>query len=377
MIKGQNKIKKSSALTYLFIFILTISPTVSLGPLEVEIFEIIIIAICGYFLLTKKFSKCYLLFIFYSWIIISAIYFIGLYINNTINYSVFIDQSWFDLYGAERFDFYHKFPKSLTYIIRIFVLFIVFALGQNYYSGIKNNLVSFVLGLNVLIMLFQIFHLNEYRPGGLLKNAQAVSAYAILLTSVLYKVNFTILILLLTVVILSGTRSAIVVLVILFIYNKLSISAKNILNLALLLFGVLFSIIFPILLSDQIDSILSVINVVFDSVLTMRIRFIMWESFSNVISSNPIFGTMGSIPRFYDNIFWNFTLPYGLTGLIILIIIAYSNLKSKNEMVKVVFFIFLLQGMTYDGFLISPLSYTYWFIYGGVYGKSTYLHSSI
>ena len=98
-------------------------------------------------------------------------------------------------------------------------------------------------------------------------------------------------------------------------------------------------------------------------------RYIIWENiFLLVIKKNFLLGTNGIIVSFPENVIWYFLQPYGIVGIIIILYFFFYKCKDKAQKHNLLLSAFFLQGISYYGFLVPPMSYMF-FALLGLYSK--------
>lgn len=313
-----------------------------------------------------KFDFLYLLFFsFFSILLVS-----GIGDENRRLYDSFIDPLWYKMYHTDIEFFFNTSTKSFFQLVNLLIFYVVYKIGA-YFSLTKNFDLIIYRSLSVAIFfqffvgVFQYVTGNLERPYGTLGNAQAFSSFALLAMIFISgvhvsKINKIISILpCVAIVILSGTRSSIFLLPIMFFI--LNLENKKLINT--LLFSVFFAncilvILIPFVGYDELISLISI----YTSSYTIYLRYMMWDGFISSISNNLLLGTYGIIPRFAENVIWYYLISYGVFGAGVYLYLFKNS--ARNTRSKLIILFSLVQGLTYYGFLVAQLGLLFWFILG-------------
>ncbi|MCU8474201.1 hypothetical protein M2G39_19480 [Vibrio vulnificus] len=291
-----------------------------------------------------------------------------------------IPKEWTELYGKKDYtDFYRDTRIAFFQLINFFMMLIFFSFSYknkfNFDKEIK-NLMLLTLFLQFLITTLQVLVLDQERPTGTLDNSQSVAFLLSIITCYLFmyasgwpKVFLFSLIVLTA--LLTGTRSVIAVLVLLYIFNMSFFRNKFALFTTISI--ALSSFLITMLLSSSkaIQEIVLFLVSTATSPLSLNVRFLMWSSFYEVVSRSVLFGTMGIPVYFTDNLFWNFILPYGIFGFIFVIFFFGSMIFSikKNPIFYYFVIVYSVQAITYSGAFLSNLAMGLFLLLGYEYSK--------
>ncbi|ONG04883.1 hypothetical protein BXT93_10015 [Escherichia coli] len=279
----------------------------------------------------------------------------------------YIPNEWQVLYGKQVFDdFYRSTTVSLFQLANFLILVFYF----NFFHNVNRSLflfdsMKYVLAISILtqisISIIQLVAFNNDRPSGSFGNAQSLGFFY-LLCICYYSVFFsswkklTSIIVLLLAIIITGTRSALFIAIIITALNMLNISVfmrKLILFLLFISVVILCSLFSS---SDVFRGVILEIIGLFTSPHSMYVRGLMWNSFYQTLTESPLFGTKGITVYFADNFFWFFILSYGICGAVFIGVFFLSIIRSANS--KFVFFLgvcTIIQSVSYYGFFIENM----------------------
>ena len=285
-----------------------------------------------------------------------------------------LPKQWLSMYSHNIEYFYNTKKNALFQLVNLFVYYLFYKFGM-LVAKKDESLIYLILNFLLITISFQfilsffqvVYGENGIRAYGTVGNAQNLGALSILvMVTYLFfsKVKILkILVLSLTFgcIVLSGTRSSLVayILLLLLIYMPFKVSR--------IIFWVVLIVNFfiAILVSSIFDStgLIDFISA-YTSSYTLVMRFLMWGSFYELLSSSLLIGLGGVIPRFSENVLWYFALPYGFFGIAVYASLIYRLLKKANKFNYIFGIYIFIQGLTFYGFLVGNLGLFFWFLFG-------------
>jgi|GEM_PF-5496145 len=285
-----------------------------------------------------------------------------------------LPKQWLDMYSHNIEYFYNTKKNAIFQLVNLLVYYLFYKFGMLVAKQDKAmiysilNFLLFTIIFQFILSFFQVLYGESgIRAYGSVGNAQNLGALSILImiTCLFFSKikSFKLLVLGLTFgcIILSGTRSSLVVyaLLLLLIYMPFKFT------LIIFWISLVLNFFIAILISPLLDStgIIEFIGV-YTSSYTLVMRFLMWGSFFELFNNNFLIGLGGVIPRFSENVIWYFALPYGFFG-----ILAYSSLLyrllNRGSKFNYIFGVYIFtQGLTFYGFLVGNLGLFFWFLFG-------------
>lgn len=292
-----------------------------------------------------------------------------------------IPSLWYEMYHTPINDFYKPFKQSTFQIINLIFIFLTYSLGNRLRKNeiceeeFLIKIAKMGIIIQAFVIIFQKFKLDLFRPSGTLGNAQAIGTYVLSLLVVVifsdkskFKDIFYVIVSIF-IVYVSEARSSIALLLILLIIRCLRLYKYSIILYLQLSINILFTVIF---IKHEVitNYILKLVGEI-TSGYTLKMRFLMWESFYKTIENNPILGTMGRTVRFTENIIWYFLQPYGILGLVCFYIFLRYLIKNNNRVSYGLLSVMLIQGISYYGVFIPPLAYVYFLLLGYYSSRNT------
>ncbi|WP_038890912.1 hypothetical protein [Vibrio campbellii] len=372
--------KTTSLAFVIFIYMSVFLPAIPLGSISLELSQPLLYIFALLFFFSFKFGlKREFIFIFWFFAIQILMVIGSSYLKPILDEANnLIPDLWYSMYG--RFDgdsFFKDELRSFFQLIGIAEIFLVFFITCSISKRFDLRLfvlksVKLFLVINVFLSIFQIFVMNEDRAYGATSNAQLLGVVVICSIIVIKafshsKLDYMFFVFLgVVLIVLSGTKSSLVTFLSVVFLLHINSYRLNLISFILAFFVNFFiSVVFAILFQEQI---LSLGRLIFSDMSTMQIRYLMWGSaFSHILSESPFFGAMGRVTEFPDNIFWYFLVSYGYVGLFVFIVFFYILMKKKSPFIVVMLFSFFLQGISFYGFMVKPVSYLWWMSLAFIY----------
>ena len=212
-------------------------------------------------------------------------------------------------------------------------------------------------------IFYQKYILNDYWGSGTVGHIQAIGSFCLIIIITFgfkTKKDIFISILALLLIIFSKKSSSLVTgILLILLYNF-----PNFLIKVSLLANIIISILIPCC-PVLIKYLYEIINFLLKkgSFYTLNMRILIWKDvFIEIIRKNLFLGTNGIITSFPENITWYILQPYGLLGIIIFVYIFYTKKSSKEYYLLIG--VLVLQGISYYGFIVPPISYTFFGLLG-------------
>lgn len=197
---------------------------------------------------------------------------------------------------------------------------------------------KYVLAISILtqisISIIQLVAFNNDRPSGSFGNAQSLGFFICCVSVIILcfchrgKKSISIIVLLLAIII-TGTRSALFIAIIITALNMLNISVfmrKLILSLLFISVVILCSLFSS---SDVFRGVILEIIGLFTSPHSMYVRGLMWNSFYQTLTESPLFGTKGITVYFADNFFGFYSFLWYLWCGIYWCVFSFNNKICK------------------------------------------------
>lgn len=312
-------------------------------------------------------------FLIFIFITLEAILIFFYYDYKNINFlNNNIPEIWFEMGGWEKFSYFKGQYESIAQLVHILenlLIYFIFKFKMNITEKQlkKTVLLNFIFQFSVI--LYQKFILNIFWQSGTLGHSQAIGTFCVMIL-ILFgfsnKKNKTISILSIVLTFISKKNSSMAVVIFIMIFYKYSLLALYLSALGNIILTILFSWI------EKLKIIFfSLIKFLFrdGSLYTLKMRYIIWEDiFFLIIKKNFLLGTNGIIVSFPENVIWYFLQPYGIVGIIIILYLFFHRCKYKAQKHNLLLSAFFLQGISYYGFLVPPVSYMFFSLLG-LYSK--------
>lgn len=349
------------ALIFLFSYI----PNIEIY--NISIYQILIwIFIISYFFKNKyKFNKKMIIFGMFIFFQMILIY---MYDDKKISLlNKMVPENWYVLGGWKRFDYFLGKYEAIAQLVHITEGILIYFLIKKEslkidLKKIKKYLFA-VLILQYSFIFYQKYILNDYWGSGTVGHIQAIGSFCLIIIIVFgfkNKKDIFVSILALLLIIFSKKNSSLVsgiLLILLYNFPKILIKIFLIAN-------IIISILIPCC-PVLIKYLYEIINYLLKkgSFYTLNMRILIWkEVFIKIIRKNLFLGTTGIITSFPENIIWYILQPYGLLGIIIFVYIFYTKKASKEYYLLIG--VLVLQGISYYGFIVPPISYTFFGLLG-------------
>lgn len=379
-----NGIYNRKSLILIMVFLIFNTPIISvdIGVSSLHLYLVFAVVIALYtFTLEKQRANNLWVFMFLVFVLFFYLILILGRDENLIKFAnQSIPQQWAELYGKKEYqDFYRSTKIALFQLLNFIMMLVFFNFSNkskhNFDYELKNVLIL-TLFVQLFIVLVQKILWGEDRPTGTLGNSQSVGFLLSVIACYIFaycgslekKLLFAIVVL---TSLVTGTRSVIAVLSILWIldFGCFRLKYSRLIAFFVFTFTVLATMIISYVEAIR-DIILFGMNFV-TSPLSMNVRFLMWSSFSQVISESYIFGTYGIPTYFTDNAYWNFILPYGFFGGVFVVVFFGAMIKSanKNNVFYYLSIVYSIQSISYSGAFYSNLAMGMFLLLGYEYSK--------
>lgn len=377
---------KTNLIVYfsIYIFILCVLlPTVplSMGSTPIKLYWFSFLIAIGILLIRLNSIKLNLAhFYFFVFIIYSSflMLFNDPYLVSFAN--SLIPSKWYQMNSVNVTSFYRGTLISAFQILNFFIFFISFLFFSLYSRKLTQAMIKKILFVSLIfqfvISIFQVFILDYHRAYGTLDNPQALGLFMLIISCVVFPekgkniFDYLSIFIIFSTILLSGTKSAIFVLVIIWLVTYFPSLMKRRYIYILLFLNFSFSVILSYNF-ELIDSVLLYASNYLNT-FSMYLRYILWNSFTEVISSNLLFGVRGTTVHFSENVIWFILLSYGLCGSIIFFLLIHTLLNYSMRNCKTIYLLLLVlvvQGFSYYGVMVGTTGVLFWSLLGVYFGR--------
>lgn len=339
---------------------------------NIEIFNILIYQILIWIFIINYFFKnkytfdrkmiVFIIFIFFQIILICMYDDEKILLLNKM-----VPEKWYISGGWKRFDYFLGKYEAIAQLVHITEGILIYFLIKKEFLKIDLKKIKkylfVVLILQYSFIFYQKYILNDYWGLGTVGHIQAIGSFCLIIIIVFgfkNKKDIFVSILALLLIIFSKKNSSLVsgtLLILLYNFPKILIKISLITN-------IIISILIPycpILIKYLYEIIKFLLRK--GSFHTLNMRILIWKDvFIKIIRDNLFLGTNGIITSFPENIIWYILQPYGLVGIITFIYIFYT--KKANKEYYLLIGVLILQGISYYGFIVPPISYTFFGLLG-------------